>query len=385
MLPTNDSATPRLAPPIPNSYWVEPGRLLAGEYPGHLSAIEAAERIQRLLNVGVNTFIDLTEEGELPSYVTLFPTSEPLPIEHRRFPITDHGVPRSAQYMTKILDAIETALEQGRRVYVHCRAGIGRTGTTMGCYLIRRGLSGDQALEHLQQLWRQCARSHRWPTVPETDDQYGFVRGWSEPRRQARKHAQLTPAERGYGAMLGLAIGDALAVMLASGPRDVSRLAPESFAATSVLEFGPDALMTHAVAESLLAHKGHGSDDQMQRYAQLVRAHPQLAWSADLKRALGAWQWSRRRLAGSHDPSNLDPHSLSRCLPAALNSPTDAARAMNLAVDISRTTQQSPVVLDACRLWTAVLVDAVSGVPATQLLDGPACVLLRTRELRIEL
>jgi ADP-ribosylglycohydrolase len=384
-MPSNDSATPRSAPPIPNSYWVEPGRLLAGEYPGHMSAVEAAERIQRLLNAGVNTFIDLTEEGELPSYVTLFPTDQPLPIEHHRLPITDHGVPRSPQLMIQILDTIESALSAGRRVYVHCHAGIGRTGTTIGCYLIRRGLTGDQALEHLQQLWSQCARSHRWPTIPETDDQYGFVRGWSEPQRQARMHAQLTLEQRAQGAMLGLAIGDALTTMLASTAGDPARLAPESFAAAWVCEAGTNALMTQVVAESLLARRGHDIDDQMNRYLQSLRAHPQLAWSAHFKRAIGGWQFSRRRLAGTHDPSNLDPHSLARCLAVALYSFKHSNAAMDLAVEVSRTTQQSPVVLDACRLWTAVLLDALSGVPVSQLFEGSASVRCRARKLRPEL
>jgi ADP-ribosylglycohydrolase len=384
-MPSNDSVSPRSAPPIPNSYWVEPGRLLAGEYPGDTSAVEAAGRIQRLLDAGVNTFIDLTEEGELPSYVTLFPTDQALPIEHHRLPITDHGVPRSPQFMIQILDTIESALAAGRRVYVHCHAGIGRTGTTIGCYLIRRGLTGDQALEHLQQLWRQCARSQRWPTVPETDGQYGFVREWSEPQRQARVHAQLTMAQRSEGALLGLAIGDALATMLSGTGDDPARLAPETFAASRVCEPGPNALMTEVVAASLLERRGHDIDDQMHRYLQILRAHPQLAWSPHFKRALGTWQFSRRRLAGSHDPSNLDPHSLARCLAVALYSSADSQRAMDLAVEVSRTTQQSPVVLDACRLWTAVLLDGLSGVPFTQILNGPASASLRTRKMRSEL
>jgi ADP-ribosylglycohydrolase len=384
-MPRTDSAVPRFAPPIPNSYWVEPGRLLAGEYPGPVSQAEAMDRIQRLLAAGVNTFIDLTEEGELPSYLSLLPATASKPIEHHRWPITDHGLPRSPQYMAQILDAIEAAIDAGRCVYIHCHAGIGRTGTAIGCYLIRKGLSGDQALEHLQQLWQQCARSQRWPTVPETDDQYGFVRAWAEPLRQARKHAELTFAQRCEGAILGLAVGDALATMLASTQRNREALAPESFSAAWVLAPGPHTLLTQAVAESLIAQRGHNPDDQMQRYVAQLRAHAELPWFADFKRAVGNWQWSRKRLAGSHDPANLDPHSLPRSLAAALYEHSRPAAAMELAVEISRTTQQSPVVLDLCRTWTAVLLDALSATPSTQLLTGEASSLLRNRKLRVEL
>ena len=80
---------------------------------------------------------------------------------------------------------------------------------------------------------------------------------------------------------------------------------------------------------------------------------------AELKRALGAWQWSRKPNAGTHDPKNLDPHSLPRTLAAALYLRGDPQRAIEIAVEVSRTTQQAPVVLDLCRLWSALLTDAV--------------------------
>jgi ADP-ribosyl-[dinitrogen reductase] hydrolase len=57
---------------------------------------------------------------------------------------------------------------------------------------------------------------------------------------------------------------------------------------------------------------------------------------------------------------------------------------MDLAADISRTTQQSPVVLDLCRIWCAQLVDALGGATKTQLgeLRGPAMQRVRQRALK---
>ena len=50
--------------PIPDSYWVRPGQLLAGEYPrdwdDHLSRL----KLRRLLEAGVTLFLDLTQAGE---------------------------------------------------------------------------------------------------------------------------------------------------------------------------------------------------------------------------------------------------------------------------------------------------------------------------------
>jgi hypothetical protein len=48
--------------PHPNSYWVHPGRLLAGEFPGSKHEAEAREKLQRFLAAGINCCIDLTHE-----------------------------------------------------------------------------------------------------------------------------------------------------------------------------------------------------------------------------------------------------------------------------------------------------------------------------------
>ena len=37
-------------------------------------------------------------------------------------------------------------LAGGRTVYLHCRGGIGRTGTVLGCYLVRQGQTAEEAL-----------------------------------------------------------------------------------------------------------------------------------------------------------------------------------------------------------------------------------------------
>jgi hypothetical protein len=51
--------------PNPNSYWVIPGKFVAGEYPGDKDLVKTREKVNRFLEVGVRHFIDLTEFGEL--------------------------------------------------------------------------------------------------------------------------------------------------------------------------------------------------------------------------------------------------------------------------------------------------------------------------------
>lgn len=373
--------------PLANSYWVEPGRLLAGEYPGSsVSDTEAAERIQRLLQAGVTSFVDLTMEEELPTYDDLLPRGLPRgprdDIHYRRLPILDHNIPDS-QDMVAILDVIDAELAAGRCVYVHCRAGIGRTATTVGCHLIRTGMAGDAALDLLQELWQQCARSRSWPTVPETQEQIDFVLRWREGA------AAISAAERCEGALIGLAVGEAFGTLRLAGNQDASAVARSIQRDGVALETGAYVAMTQDVAESLLACQGFNAADQMQRYVQSTRGvFANAAWSADFKRALAAWQWSRKPAAGSHDPANLDAHSLPRSLAAAMYQRKSAGDAIDLAVAISRATQQSPAVLDACRLWTAALWDSLGGASGTAGSDwrlGAAMAMVRSRTLRKEL
>ncbi len=169
-------------PHIPDSYWVRPGQLLAGEYPTDWTEALSRKRLRRLLEAGVTFFLDLTQAGEygLKPYTPLLEqVAAELgeEVEHRRLPIRDHGT-TSREGMAHILDTIDRALAEGKAVYVHCYAGIGRTGTVVGCYLARHGLSGEEALEEIARL-REVTNSGGWSNSPETAAQREMVRGWA--------------------------------------------------------------------------------------------------------------------------------------------------------------------------------------------------------------
>ena len=42
--------------PDPNTYWVVPGKLLAGEYPGAIDLEEAREKLRQFLDAGGTSF-----------------------------------------------------------------------------------------------------------------------------------------------------------------------------------------------------------------------------------------------------------------------------------------------------------------------------------------
>ncbi len=167
-----------LNPPIPDAYWVEPGQLLAGEYPGAKDAAAARRKLRLFLDAGVTFFLDLTVDDELAPYVPVLleeAAARHMAVEHCRMPIPDLGTPQPAEVI-RILDTIDTAIAAGRRVYVHCWGGIGRTGTIVGCYLVRHGLTGDLALAAIAQLRQGTPDDNR--VAPETHDQRERVRNW---------------------------------------------------------------------------------------------------------------------------------------------------------------------------------------------------------------
>jgi ADP-ribosyl-[dinitrogen reductase] hydrolase len=186
-----DAPVPTNPTPLRNSYWVVPGKVLAGEHPGGTNVEATRERLQRLIAAGVECFMDLTDPRELKPYDPELPFS----IEYLRKPIGDHSVPSKRAHMTEILDCIQDAVESGRCVYVHCRAGIGRTGMVIGCLLVERGLQGEAALDELNRLWQQSERSKNWGSVPETDQQVDFVRSWKP--QLGLGTAGAAPGERG--------------------------------------------------------------------------------------------------------------------------------------------------------------------------------------------
>jgi protein-tyrosine phosphatase len=94
---------------------------------------------------------------------------------HVRTPIPDFGVPTPEQ-MAQTLDIIDVAIGSGHAVYVHCLGGLGRTGTVVGCYLVRHGLQGAEALNTIQLLRRGTPGAGS--DSPETGLQQWMVLTW---------------------------------------------------------------------------------------------------------------------------------------------------------------------------------------------------------------
>lgn len=366
--------------PFSNAYWVREGRWLAGEHPGGATREDTRARLAALSALGIDAWLDLTAPGELPAYEGELARGQ----LHIRKPIPDHGVPLEPEHMAEIIEVIDGLLADGRNLYLHCRAGIGRTGMVVGCHLAQHGRRGDAALDALNVLWAASPRARSWPSIPETGEQRDFVYRWPaildptlDDDAMAATHAL---RERFSGALLGLATGDALAAatqyrkpgsftpvgdLLGGGPFDLPRGA-----------WSDDTAMALCVADSFLERGGFDPLDQVERFMRwqqdgyLSATGQCVGITAGVTRALGAARWRRQRFAGSHDPAQLDPEPLTRMAPALMFHFADPAQAIDVAVELARTTCQAPLVLEACRVFATALHAALGGRDKALVLHG---------------
>ncbi len=158
-----------------NSYWVIPQKFMAGEYPGHRYNEDITPlRLDKLIEAGIHTYIDLTQTNERIPYETTIQERAGYygtEVQYHRFSIGDFGIP-SQKNMRTILDTIHNALAHENAPYVHCWAGMGRTGTVVGCYFVEIGMSGTDALKKVDKL---CY----YAPSPQTKGQKDFVRNWN--------------------------------------------------------------------------------------------------------------------------------------------------------------------------------------------------------------
>ena len=161
--------------PIRDSYRVADG-LLAGRYPGASDPDETARRLALFDDHGVSIYVDLTHPADC-----LEPYERLIRPGRRRIahPIVDLGT-TTIPHMTRILDDVDAALDAGGSVYVHCWGGIGRTGTVVGCWLVRHGLDGGDPLGRIAELRRDLSAAV--VASPETSAQRAMVSAWKPER-----------------------------------------------------------------------------------------------------------------------------------------------------------------------------------------------------------
>ena len=266
--------------PFPRSYWVIPGLLLAGEFPGSKNQDEARTKIRKLVDCGIRQIINLMEPDETDHsgnsfnnydlITTEIADDRSVSVNCLQFPIADLNVP-AENTMEEILDAITDAIDHGKPVYIHCWGGVGRTGTVVGCFLMKNGLANrSNVLRLIADLRKNDPKSYR--TSPENEAQCKFVESWLDKDKRP-----LTGVSRCIGCLIGGAVGDALGAPVEFMNREdiLHRFGPEGITAYAPAYGGlgtitDDTQMTLFTAEGLLRAEVRGRHKGITTYAGLV-------------------------------------------------------------------------------------------------------------------
>jgi protein-tyrosine phosphatase len=79
------------------------------------------------------------------------------------FPIPDRGIPASKEAAMSAIGRVETQLDAGKNVALHCRQSVGRAGMIAAALLVNSGIKASEAM--------QTVSSARGVCVPETSEQ----------------------------------------------------------------------------------------------------------------------------------------------------------------------------------------------------------------------
>jgi len=357
----------------PRLYAADP-LVWAGAYPHHDASTSSgiADTLGWLVAHDVRLIINLTTpEDPLPDlrdFVAQWPA-----LTYMRFPIRDMSTP-SAPLMLAILDAISTAVAAGQRVYVHCWGGVGRTGTVIGCWYVRQGLSAEAALARIAQL-----RAHIPGSSPETAEQVAMIQSWREP--SADVATQMRERRQRYrGALLGLAVGDAVGTTLEfeSWPvrhpiSDMIGGGPFNLAAG---QWTDDTSMALCLAESLILQRGFDAHDQLQRYVRWWREgyHSAKSYCFDIgmttARALEHFEETNAVSANTTAPNMAGNGSLMRLVPVVMAFADDVAATERYARESSQTTHATRVAVEACQGYALMLRAALLGAPVEAVMQA---------------
>lgn len=130
--------------------WLVPGRLAGTPWPGVVHDMDAD--LKALRRCGVTMLITLTEKD--------FPQDALARngLKNFHLPVYDHESPTVAQ-IQMLLARMSAGLRRGEVLAVHCLAGLGRTGTVLAAWLVREGLTAEEALRRVRLIDAQYVQS----------------------------------------------------------------------------------------------------------------------------------------------------------------------------------------------------------------------------------
>ena len=292
-------------------------------------------------------------------------------MEWHHLPIKDVSVPCAAfeKQWAEVGPLLRSQLRAGFNLLVHCKGGLGRAGTIACRLLIDCGWAPDEALA--------VVRAVR-PGAVETMSQQRYVLGLKPVAEAVVSISPAVSEDRAIGALLGLAVGDALGTTLEFSARDtkpqVTELVGGGPFGLQAGQWTDDTAMALALADSLGAHPMLDEQDLMERFVAWFR-HGTTSCTGrcfdiggTTRAALASYERTASPVAGSTDPMSAGNGSLMRLAPVAIRHWRDPLTLINVAARQSATTHGAAEAVDACTAFAGLLARAISGEPRDQLL-----------------
>lgn len=346
--------------------------------------------LQAIQDWGAASLVTLMEPHELVAFkVPDLPRRIPEGLTHWTLPIPDGGVPDAAwEKQWAIAGAkLRGRLKEGQRIVIHCRGGLGRTGTVAARLLVEFGMAPEQAIN--------AVRKAR-PGAIENQAQEAHVRK-QIPLAQAlrRPYHRIPPeqASRFRGCLLGGAVGDALGAPVEF--KDLKTIRA-TFGPTGIRDFVPaygrlgaitdDTQMTLFTAEGIIRHHVRGKLRGLTTVEGVV-GHAYLRWlltqghpSPVKEVGRDGWLWTCSELFSARAPGNT-------CISAlkAFKALGDGSRTQNSSKGCGGVMRVAPIGLYAAsrRLpsqkaftWGCEVAALTHGHPSGQLPAGVLAMLV---------
>jgi poly(ADP-ribose) glycohydrolase ARH3 len=174
--------------------------------------------------------------------------------------------------------------------------------------------------------------------------------------------------DRARGALVGVAVGDALGAAFEGYPGPVpDQLLQSHLAATSPLRYTDDTALTIAVAESLLASRGLDEDHLAATLAASFAADPHRGYGAGAAALLSAVavgeDWRELAPAQFGGAGSFGNGAAMRSAPYALVANANPTRAAELARRGARTTHTHPIGVEGAAVLAAAVALALGDDP----------------------
>ncbi len=319
--------------------------------------------------------VTLIEDHELADLriTALGPEVRRRHMEWHHLPLRDVSAPNArfeAQWVVAG-EQLRALLRAGTNVLVHCKGGLGRAGTIAARLLVELGHAPDAAITALR-----TAR----PGAIETEAQRAWVESGRSVPEPLPLHTEEARRDRAIGALVGLAVGDAIGTTLEFTAK------PDFASLSDMVGGGPfrlvpgqwtdDTAMALALADSLLHDPGLDPADLMARFVAWFQTGQYSCTGTcfdigtTIRAALARFAHTGDPIAGSTDAFAAGNGALMRLAPVAIRHASDPIACARIAALQTRTTHGAEEAIAASVLFASMLSDAIAGAPRSTVLQA---------------